>query len=124
MSSVGATPAWSTSNGTHIVPGRLLGGAGVVSRKAGKGFSVAYVSAGRYRVTTDVNFPVMLAIVADLYQATGSYYTVKVVAYSVGQGAGNVCSFDLLVANAGTPTDLGAAEEVHFIATYARTVVP
>lgn len=123
MGTLGGTPVLSPTNGVYVIPGRLLGGAGVVTRKAGKGFSVSYVSAGRYRVTFDVNYSTFVGAIGDLFQSAGNYYTVKVVAFAPGTGGAGY-SVDFLVAAAGTPTDLNAGEEVHFLASFARTVTP
>lgn len=113
----------SPGNEPYIVKGRLLGGSGVVSIKAGKGFAVSYTSAGRYKVTCDVNYPTFESAVATLYQSGGNYYAVKVISYAAGTGGAGY-TIEFLVSNASTPTDLGSTEELNFVLHFARTVVP
>lgn len=124
MSRIGGNPVKSPQDELYVVAGRILGGAGVASIAAGKGFSLTYVSAGRYRITPDVNFPYFAGAVPALYQAGGQFYTVKVIAYVSAAGAGTLASVDFLVANAGTATDLGAADELHFNISFGRSVKP
>lgn len=124
MSRLGGNPVSSPVDNLYEVPGRILGGSGVATIAAGKGFSLTYVSTGRYRITPDVNFPYFTGAPAVLFQSGGNYYTVKAIAYSVNAGSGNVASVDFLVANSGTATDLGATDELWFSLSYARTTRP
>lgn len=117
--------AYATANDTTVCAGRILGGSGVASIIDGKGFSLTYVSTGRYRVQVDDNYPHFLAGPATLVQATNNY-AVKIVAYVVGfvAGGGARSTVDYLVTNAGTATDLGAADELHFVIVNSRSVRP
>lgn len=107
----------------YTVSGRILGGAGVASIIGGEGFSLTYGGAGVYQVTTDVNFPKLRGAGAIAMSTIGSHrqYQIAVKAYVEG-GAGTSVTFE--VANAGVPTDLGAADELWFDLNVSRTVKP
>ena len=122
MSRIGGNPVKSPQDEIYLVCGRILGGAGVASIQAGKGFSLTYVSAGRYRITPDVNFPQFAGAVATLYQAGPSFFNVKGLAYVSQGGAGTTASIDFLVTNAGAPADMGAADELWFHIAFGRSV--
>jgi hypothetical protein len=126
MSRLGGAEVKSPTNETYVVSGRLLGGTGVVSIKAGKAFSVKYVSAGRYTVTPDVNYPYIVGGSCSIMSATNATlgWTCGVKAYTVNVGSGTAMSVDLQTENAGTPTDLGSAEELWFTLVLARTATP
>lgn len=124
MSRIGGNPVKSPQDEMYVLAGRILGGSGVATIKSGVGFSVKYISAGRYQIIPDVNFPYFAGAVATLYQSGANYFTVKLLAYVVAAGSGTVASVDFGVANAGTLTDLGAAEELNFHITYGRSGKP
>ena len=121
MSRIGGNPVLSPVDSLYVLGGRILGGSGVASISAGKGFSLTYVSTGVYKVTTDVNYPSIIGGAASVMSSTHPAYTVTVSAYVQG-GAGTSVTFT--VASAGSATDLGASEELWFTLDVCRSVKP
>lgn len=117
----GGNPVKSPTDELYVVAGRILGGSGVASIKAGKGFSLTYVSTGLYRITPDVNFPSVEGGSAMIMSATDVAYQVNVKAYTLPGAGGHV---DLEVTSGGTATDLGASDEVWFTLAFCRSVKP
>ncbi len=123
MSRLGGNPVKAPNSEPYVLAGRLLGGSGVVTIKEGVGFSVTYVSAGRYQVKPDINYNRIIGGSAVLMSATDSHlnYGVGVKAYAVGGGAGAALTIDLELVVSGTPTDMGSAEEMWFVFVLGRS---
>lgn len=126
MSRIGGNPVWSPNDNLFKVAGRLTLSGTTISIKAGKGFSAAYTSTGQYIITPDINYPYVLGGAAILMSATHTY-NVSVISYvglnNAGTG-GTAGSISLSVTSAGTPTDIGASDELWFTFDFARTVKP
>jgi len=123
MSRLGGNPAYHVEDNVFTVSGRILGGSGVASIKAGKGFALTYVSTGLYQITPDVNFAGIAGGAAVLMSASNNY-AVRVKAYVVNTGSGAACYVQFLVTSSGSATDLGSSDELWFTLDFERTTKP
>lgn len=130
---VGANPSFHKTSTVETVSGRFAGGAGAVGAiLGGKGFSVTYVSAGLYRIQMDTNYSGMAGgVTAGIMSSTHPAYQTSCKGYNLagtvggsGSAGAGTCSFDMLVTNASTPTDLSASEELWFSGDFIRTQRP
>jgi hypothetical protein len=122
MSRVGAYDSQHKTASVETVSGRIAGGgSGAVGAiLAGKGFSVKYISTGRYQILTDTNYNFIIGGGPSLKLESGHLaYNVGVAAYQQG-GAGG-CTVDFIVASAGTATDLATDEELWFSVDFCRS---
>ena len=91
------------------------------TKNAGLGFSGANTGTGTYTITLEDTYVALLACTATIQCTSGTDdYTVSVVSHDVS-GAKTI---DLEVAVAGTLTNLGDTDEIHFAAFLQNSSVP
>ena len=80
---------------------------------AGLGFSGANTGTGTYTITLEDKYNFLLAVTAQVHSTSGTDDFVITV---VGEDVDGAKTIDLEVAVAGTLTDLGTGDEIHFSA--------
>ncbi len=109
-----SNPLRSTSGDSEIVSGRIIGGTTAATKvaKSGSGWTVAYVSTGVCTITFDKKYNQMHGC-AFTCMSSATHLVARVSAYSVSAHTITVTTF---VGDTGTATDLGAADELWFVA--------
>ena len=88
---------------------------------AGMGFTAANTGTGTYTITLDDKYPYLLSCVCQVQSASGTDdYNITIVSEDVA-GAKTI---DLEVTVAGSLTDLGAGDQVHFLAVLQNSSLP
>lgn len=124
MARLGGNPVLAPVDSLYKVAGRLTLSGTTLTAKAGKGFSLTYVSTGVYTITPDINYPYVLGGAAILMSAT-HLYNITVQSYvglnNAGTG-GTAGSITLSVTNSGSAVDIGATDELWFTFDFCRSV--
>jgi hypothetical protein len=106
--------------GVTKITGRVVGGTAAVTRTKGKGFTVAYVSTGRYRITYAEAYYEQIAVSHGLMATTPGDIAGHTVVFGVLSGRVQ----DVYLYNASDALhDLAALEWISFEATFRAGTV-
>lgn len=106
--------------GRVTVGGSFVGGTETATKATGVGYSVAWVSTGRYRITFDDKFYALESFSYSLQASTPANVKSYVLVHT---GLASNRTIDVYAYESGTLTDFAALEWVHFHATLKNTSV-
>ena len=106
------------NKGVKIIAGRFDD---ADAKVAGLGFSGANTGTGTYTITLEDKYNYLLACTAQVHSTSGTDdYVVTV----VGEDVAGAKTIDIEVAVAGTLTNLGSGDEIHFSAFLQNSSTP